>query len=622
MITGKERIRSGGMTGTLRRIGVIALILACAVGMAPMVAQDAKQAGRYALVIGNSSYLSLGTLKNPGNDAADMADALRGIGFEVSLLVNADLVQMEKAVVKLGSQLAASPSSTGFFYYAGHGVQMDGVNYLIPADARIESEDYLKYRALAAQSVLDILQRAGNGLNIVVLDACRDNPFGWARSGSRGLSVVSNQPPGSIVVYATSAGSTALDGGSGERNGKFTAELLKHIGTPGVEIKEVFNLTGAGVLEATSGKQTPAVYNQFFGKAYLAGMPVSAVPPSITAMELSGSLLIRAESAGTLYLDGTAVGEIRKGGAKRLADLEVGDYELEIRYPTGERESRSLTVAEGKETEVQFLWKAFVPPATTTTSSTTTTTLQQKPQSFIDMVLVQGGTFMMGSNSGDPDEKPVNKVTLSSFMIGKYEVTQAQYLKAMGNNPSYFKNASDASKLPVETVTWYDAVTFCNKLSEIEGFQKVYSISGADVTVDLSKNGYRLPTKAEWEYAARGGNQSNGYTYSGSDDIDRVAWYDGNSFDSSHAVGSKSPNELGLYDFSGNVWEWCWDSLIVNSEDYKAYMNPMGVAFGEGRILCGGAFFTNPYFLRLDMQFYSGTGNKHGTIGFRVLRQP
>lgn len=621
MITGKERILSGSMTGTLRRNVVIALILACAVGIAPMFAQSAKPAGRYALVIGNSSYLSLGTLKNPGNDAADMADALRGIGFEVSLLVNADLVQMEKAVVKLGSQLAASPSSTGFFYYAGHGVQMDGFNYLIPADARIESEDYLKYRALAAQSVLDILQRAGNGLNIVVLDACRDNPFGWARSGTRGLSVVSNQPPGSIVVYATSAGSTALDGGTGERNGKFTAELLKHIGTPGVEIKEVFNRTGAGVLEATSGKQTPAVYNQFFGKAYLAGNPDSAVPPSIAATELSGSLLIRAESAGTLYLDGKAVGEIRKGGAKRFADLEIGYYELEIRYPTGERESRSLRVTDGEETEVEFLWKTFVPSSITTTSTTTTTKLKQKSTGIVDMVLVQGGTFMMGSSTGRSDEKPVHQVTLSSFMMGKYEVTQEQYQKVIGNNPSNFNSGSDAARRPVEKVNWYDTVAFCNKLSDLEGYQRVYTISGTDVRADVSKNGYRLPTEAEWEYAARGGSQSRGYIYSGSNDVDSVAWYDSNSGNMTHAVGTKAPNELGLYDMTGNVFEWCWD-LYRNIYESGTQRDPVGASSGEERVLRNGGWYSGSKYLRSTIRFGSYPDDRVGENGFRVVRRP
>jgi len=226
--------------------------------------------------------------------------------------------------------------------------------------------------------VLDVLQRANNSLNVVVLDACRDNPFGWARSGSRGLSVVGTQPPGSIVVYATGAGSVAQDGVG--KNGVFTAELLKNIAVPGLEINEVFHRTGAGVLDATTGKQTPAVYNQFFGRAYLAGAAADASPnTTMYTPRLIGSMLVRAESAGTIYLDGSSVGEIRKGGAKRLSDLDIGYYDLEILYSTGERESKIVVVSDDKETEVEFLWKTFATPTTTTTSSTTITTIYQAP---------------------------------------------------------------------------------------------------------------------------------------------------------------------------------------------------------------------------------------------------
>jgi hypothetical protein len=225
--------------------------------------------GRYALVIGNGNYLELAKLKNPTNDATDMAAALKSLGFEVDLLVNADLVTMEDAVVRLGNRLSGSPSSMGFFFYAGHGVQSNGINYLIPADAHIPSESYLKTKALAAQEVLETVQAAKNGLNLVVLDACRDNPFGWARSGTRGLTVVGNQPPGSIVVYATSAGSVAQDGKG--RNGLFTEELLKNLKVSGLEVGEIFKRTGAAVQKATKGQQTPAVYSQFFGSAYLGG---------------------------------------------------------------------------------------------------------------------------------------------------------------------------------------------------------------------------------------------------------------------------------------------------------------------------------------------------------------
>ena len=323
---------------------------------------------RYALVIGNGNYSELGRLRNPANDATDMGQALTELGFKVRLLVDADLPSMEDAVVRLGSDLTGSADSVGFFFYAGHGVQAGGTNYLIPADARIASEAFLKNKALPAQSVLDTLQGARNALNIVVLDACRDNPFSWGRSSARGLTVVGSQPTGSIVAYATSAGSVAQDGTG--RNGVFTAELLKQIRTPGLEIKDVLNRTGKGVSTFTAGKQVPAVYNQFFDSAYLAGAqgavaasptPAVSAPAVATTMTVTrsyGSLVVSCATAGSLYLDGKSLGELPAGAEARLDNnVEVGERLVELRYAGGGKESKSVRVGKGSEMSVAFVWK-------------------------------------------------------------------------------------------------------------------------------------------------------------------------------------------------------------------------------------------------------------------------
>jgi formylglycine-generating enzyme required for sulfatase activity len=168
------------------------------------------------------------------------------------------------------------------------------------------------------------------------------------------------------------------------------------------------------------------------------------------------------------------------------------------------------------------------------------------------MVYVAGGTFQMGSNSGDSDERPVHTVTVSSFYMDKTEVTQAEYRKVMGKNPSKFSGCDDC---PVENVSWNDANAYAQKV------------------------GKRLPTEAEWEYAARGGSKSKGYRYSGSNDLDAVGWYDNNSSGKTHPVAQKQPNELGLYDMSGNVWEWCSDRY----GDYSSspQNNPQGPNSGS-----------------------------------------
>jgi hypothetical protein len=229
-------------------------------------ATQAEQAAKYALVIGNGNYTALGKLKNPANDADDIAAALKDLGFTVDKVLDGDLEKMENAVMKLKTRLSAAKNAYGFLFYAGHGVQSNGVNYLIPVGANIPSENYLRNRALAVQTVLDELNDAGNELNVVVLDACRDNPFSWGRTGNRGLTVVGSQPADSIVVYATSAGQVAQDGTG--RNGLFTSHLLNNLRTPGLEVSEIFRRTGNDVSAASDRKQVPAVYSQFFGTAY------------------------------------------------------------------------------------------------------------------------------------------------------------------------------------------------------------------------------------------------------------------------------------------------------------------------------------------------------------------
>ena len=188
-----------------------------------------------------------------------------------------------------------------------------------------------------------------------------------------------------------------------------------------------------------------------------------------------------------------------------------------------------------------------------------------------NMVYVEGGTFTMGATSEqkkpDDDEKPTHRVSLSSFYIGKYEVTQALWKAVMGSNPSRF----EGDNLPVERVSWNDCQTFLRKLNAMTG-----------------KN-FRLPTEAEWEFAARGGNRSRGYQYSGSNVLSDVAWYYDNSGSKTHNVGTKAPNELGIYDMSGNVWEWCQD--WKGSYSSSAQTNPKGPSSGSFRVLRGGSWY-------------------------------
>ena len=213
-----------------------------------------------------------------------------------------------------------------------------------------------------------------------------------------------------------------------------------------------------------------------------------------------------------------------------------------------------------------------------------------------EVVFVEGGTFLMGSNSGDFDERPVRSVTLSAFNIGKYEVTQAQWKVVMGNNPSHFSGCDDC---PVETVSWNDVQDFIRKLNEQTG-----------------KN-YRLPTEAEWEYAAKGGKSSRGYAYSGSNDINSAAWNTENSGSKTHTVGSKQANELGVYDLTGNVWEWCSD-LHGTYSNYSE-TNPLGASSGQNRVLRGGSWSDFARFCRYSNRIMYNPGNGDLIYGFRLV---
>ena len=238
-------------------------------------------------------------------------------------------------------------------------------------------------------------------------------------------------------------------------------------------------------------------------------------------------------------------------------------------------------------------------------SSAKQTSQRQDPQRVIqnliaNMVFVEGGTFTMGATSEQGsdayyDEKPAHQVTLSSFCISKYEVTQAEWQAVMGSNPSHF---TGDSQRPVEQVSWNNCQVFIRKLNMMTGKH------------------FRLPTEAEWEYAARGGNRSRGYKYAGSNTLGEVAWYYDNSGSTTHPVGTKSPNELGLYDMSGNVWEWCQDRY--SSYSSSTQHNPTGSTFGSERVNRGGSWFLRTLFCRVSGRFSGKLGNRNNNLGLRL----
>ncbi|MEZ4776762.1 MAG: SUMF1/EgtB/PvdO family nonheme iron enzyme [Bacteroidia bacterium] len=218
---------------------------------------------------------------------------------------------------------------------------------------------------------------------------------------------------------------------------------------------------------------------------------------------------------------------------------------------------------------------------------------------FAEFVQVEGGTFMMGSNDYD-DEKPVHKVRLSPFAIGKFPITQRQWSEIMGNNPSLFKDSPDC---PVEQVSWNEVKKFLEKLNARYPGQN-----------------FRLPTEAEWEYAARGGRLSKGFKYAGSNNPEEAGWFDKNAKGKTHPVGQKIPNELGIYDMSGNVFEWCQD--WYGSDYYKNSPkdNPKGPESGDDRVVRGGSWYRSAVRLRVYDRRYYGPDFRYDVVGFRIAR--
>ncbi|RLL86743.1 SUMF1/EgtB/PvdO family nonheme iron enzyme [Mesotoga sp. BH458_6_3_2_1] len=247
-----------------------------------------------------------------------------------------------------------------------------------------------------------------------------------------------------------------------------------------------------------------------------------------------------------------------------------------------------------------------------------------------EFVLVENGSFTMGDTWGDgyDNEKPTHKVTLTyNFYIGKYETTFDEYdvfCEATGIVKPDDKGWGRGSR-PVINVSWKDAIAYCNWLSEKEKLPKAYDSNGnlldkdGMITTDPSKVvGYRLPTEAEWEYAARGGNKSKGYKYSGSNSVDDVAWYDPNSGGMTQEVGKKTPNELGIYDMSGNVWEWCSDWYEGYSS--SAQTNPYYSTDSSFRVNRGGGWESSVMSVRVASRDDGSPRSTRDYFGFRIAR--
>ena len=316
---------------------------------------------------------------------------------------------------------------------------------------------------------------------------------------------------------------------------------------------------------------------------------------------IQGNLSVNYKPFGAdVYVDGKKLGQ----SPRVFNGLLVGNHQVEVRKDGYATDRKSVSISEGQTASITGTLASnavassssntlgYSSASSSMSSGSNTISIPVKNGISIDMVKVEAGTFMMGATSEmkDPydNEKPVHQVTLTNdYYMGMYEVPQALWEAVMGSNPSEYKG----DNLPVEMVSWNDCQEFISKLNSLTGRK------------------FRLPTEAEWEYAARGGKRSRGYQYSGNSNISDVAWYDGNSGSKPHPVGTKQANELGIYDMSGNVYEWCSD--WYGSYSSSSQTNPTGADSGSGRVVRGGSWYDFAWGCRLSYRgsitpFYRG----------------
>ncbi len=591
--------------------------------------QRQDQDKRYALVIGNDAYRHVRTLEKADNDARAMGVALKKIGYQTTVLLDANERQMNGAVNRFVDNIAGG--GQGVFFFAGHGVQINNQNFLLPIDVEDpQNETDVADQAVSLQGVQDKIAQARAQFALLVVDACRDNPLpkkaGRSIGGTRGLAPASSAQ-GQMVIFSAGARQQALDKLNDDDrnpNGVFTRELLPWLDKPGVSVRQAVlevRRTVYAKAQSVNHEQVPAIYDQVLGDFYF--VPSAATEVANLVPVATG---LTAPDAG-----GVSLADLKKQQVERKKwevwqarmqadyddafgftgepDLKIQAWELFLsNYPqknphSDEDDSLRAQAREQKQqAEVERQAAKRRPTRVTSRKPVTPASTRQAGQIIKDcsdcpeMVVIAAGSFQMGSE-GAKDEKPAHSVSISPFALAKTEVTQGQWRAVMGSNPSYF--SSCGNDCPVEQVSWDDAKEYLRKLSAKTG------------------QSYRLPSEAEWEYACRAGGQ---HQYCGSDSEDDVAWIGKNSDDKPHTVGKKQANAWGLYDMSGNVWEWVedlyHDSYAGAPTDGSAWTTGEGVA----RVLRGGSWFVIPDFARAAFRSRDATAGRDSVSGFRPAR--
>ncbi len=641
------------MTGLRSRFLLLALF--CLTVTAPAHADK-----RVALIIGNSAYRSVTPLDNPKNDAALMAETLRGLGFTLvggGPQLDLDKASIDRAVQKFGDELLGA--DVGLFYYAGHGLQLRGGNYLVPVDANPVRETDVDFQMLDANLVLRQMEAAGTKLNLVIFDACRNNPFGGRglRAVDRGLAIM-QAPEGTLISFATQPGNVARDGTDG--NSPFTRALAQTMRKPGLDVFRTFNEVGLVVARATAGMQQPWLSlspikgDFFFAGEGSASATVPSPPPAAAVPTADEIFWLTIKDSGVAalfeeFLKKYPASPHVEEARARLEELKKSQMAV-VAPPTVPAAPAGPCGGAGAITV--SLARASSPLSAAEECSLKPKDTFKECASCPEMVVVPPGTFTMGSPESEPgrykDEGPRHDVTFKRpFAVGKFEVTVDQFAAfAMetgydaGSKCYSFQDGKfqeldgrswrnpgfpQTSSHPAACLNWNDATAYVRWVSQQTG------------------KGYRLLTEAEYEYATRAMTAPGAAPryFFGDDDASFCQYGNGadqtakkdipgtsgwtflpcnDGFAYTAPVGSFKPNGFGLYDMSGNLWSWTEDCY---HDSYDGAPTD-GTAWTAGdcsrRVVRGGSWYLYPQDLRSANRSGLSTDNRNYYLGFRVGR--
>lgn len=692
---------------------------------------------RVALVIGNGKYKD-SPLRNPANDANDMATMLTKLNFDVIKEINVNKQQMISALNRFSSKLKRS--QIGLFYFAGHGMQINGSNYLIPVNIDVVDEGDVEFEAVNAARVISKMKSAENKLNVVILDACRNNPFARNfRSALQGL-VQMTAPKGTIIGYATGVGEVAEDG-MNSRNSPYTKHLLRAMEKPGLNIRDIFNVAGIGVMVETNDRQIPWTSTTPIPDYLLAGgnpddvvsdagsgyvAPTKTGKLKVTSHPSGAAISLNGESAGKTPLQlgnlpagsfHVQVGKSGYIGKRQQVTVKAGQLTVVDVDLVKERKSGTLTVrpmpdnarvriinikplykpgmelkpgryhvevsADGFASNRQWVELSagddLLLDVALVSKMLPVTPVQRKQQveksvpiaathqtytepiTGMEFVMVDGGCYQMGQTEKEKAylleeegektynkyfkrELPRHRVCVDSFYMGRYEVTVGQWRKFIEETGYRSNSEKNREKKGCFTFIdssfdWKKGTAWNSPGYPVQEDFPVSCVSYQDAKRFIkwlnkkADKEYRLPTEAEWEYAARAGTET--IRYWGDVDSDTCSyanvsedlrgWNNGfpcdDGYEFAAPVGRFKPNSFGMYDMLGNVWEWTGD-LFASEYKKKPINNPKGPWSGSDRVLRGGGWFHGVAGVRSAHRSRLQSWSRRSTLGFRLVFVP